>query len=66
MQNIENYIICKIYIEIIDHIAMLLSTIVQATLQLGALQKPARLDHYSMFMAYKNISLIFPGNEIAY
>ena len=66
MQNIENYINCKIYIEIIDHIAMLLSTIVQATLQLGALQKPARLDHYSMFLAYKNISLIFPGNEIAY
>ena len=66
MQNVENNILYNFYIGNIDDFNFHLSTIVQATLQLGALQISARLVNYSMGVAYKNISLIFPENEIAY
>ena len=65
LQIIENYINYKIYSENIDYMGILLSTIVKATLQLGSCQKPAWMVHYLMFMLYKNISYIFPRNEIA-
>ena len=66
MQNVENNMLYNFYVENIEDFDFHLSTIVQATLQLGALQISARLVHYSMGVAYKNISPIFPGNEIAY
>ena len=58
-----NNILYNLYIENIDDFNFHLSTIVQATLQLGALQISARLVHYSMGVAHKTD---FRGNEIAY